>query len=97
MYFLVEFNTKYYSQAVISSKVVEFTRLQQGNMSILEYVRRFDQLSHFALNMVSVEASTIWQSLSGLHSRLVGLVDTGRDGLDSFTDVVECAICQEPE
>ena len=50
MDFLVEFNAKYYSQAVINSKVAEFTRLQQGNMSVLEYVRRFDKLSCFALD-----------------------------------------------
>ena len=36
--FLIEFNSKYYSQAVINSKVAEFTRLQQGNISVLEYV-----------------------------------------------------------
>ena len=37
--FLIEFNYKYYSQVVINSNVVEFTRLQQGSMSVLEYVR----------------------------------------------------------
>ena len=36
--FLREFNSKYYSQSVINSKVAEFTRLQQGNLSELEYV-----------------------------------------------------------
>ena len=36
--FLIEFNSKYYSQAVINSKAVEFTILQQENMSVLEYV-----------------------------------------------------------
>ena len=43
--FLIEFSSKYYSQAVINSKVAEFTRLLQGSMSVLEYVRQFDQLS----------------------------------------------------
>ena len=43
--FLREFNSKYYSQAVINSKVAEFTKLQQGNLSVLEYVPQFDQLS----------------------------------------------------
>ena len=33
--FLVEFKSKYYSQAVTNSKVAEFTRLQQGNISVL--------------------------------------------------------------
>ena len=36
--FLIEFNSKYYSQAVINSKVAEFTQSQQGSMSVLEYV-----------------------------------------------------------
>ena len=57
--FLVEFNAKYYSQAVINSKA-EFIRLKQGNMSVLEYVKRFDKLSRFALDMVATEASKIW-------------------------------------
>ena len=43
--FLREFNSKYYSQAVINSKMAKFTRLQQGNLSVLEYMRQFDQLS----------------------------------------------------
>ena len=50
--FLREFNSKYYSQAVINSKVAEFTRLRQGNMSMLEYVRQFDQLWKYAPDMV---------------------------------------------
>ena len=37
--FLREFNSKYYSQVVINSKVAEFTRLQQENLLVLEYVR----------------------------------------------------------
>ena len=36
--FLREFNYKYYNQAVINNKVAEFTRLQQGNKSVLKYV-----------------------------------------------------------
>ena len=36
--FLIEFNSNYYNQALINSKVAEFTRLQQGSVSMLEYV-----------------------------------------------------------
>ena len=32
---LIEFNSKYYSQAIIYSKVAEFTRLQKWSMSVL--------------------------------------------------------------
>ena len=34
--FLGEFNSKYYSQVVVNSKVARFTKLQQGNLSVLE-------------------------------------------------------------
>ena len=50
--FLREFNFKYYSQVVVNSKIVEFTRLQQGNLSVLEYVRQFDQLWRYAPDMI---------------------------------------------
>ena len=43
--FLREFNSEYHSKALINSKVAEFTRLQQGNLLVLEYVQQFDQLS----------------------------------------------------
>ena len=78
--FLVNFNANYYSQAAINNKVEKFTRLQQGNMSVLEYVKRFDQLSCFAQDMVPTEAGKIWKFLSGLRLGLAGLVDTGSDG-----------------
>ena len=50
--FMREFNSKYYSQAVINSKVTEFTRLQQENLSVLEYMQQFDQLSRYAPDMI---------------------------------------------
>ena len=36
-----------------------------------------------------------WRFLSGLHPGLVGLVDTGKDGLESYVDVVRRTIRQE--
>ena len=93
--FLVEFNSKYYSQAVINSKVAEFTMLQQGSMSVLEYVRQFDQLSRYALDMVLAKTSKVWRFFSRLRPGLAGLVNTGRDGLESYADTVGRTIRQE--
>ena len=90
--FLIEFNSKYYSQAVINSKVAEFTRLQQENMSMLEYVRQFDQLLRYAPDMVQIETSKVWRFLSGLRPGLAGLVDTGRDGPILYADAIRHAI-----
>ena len=64
-------------------------------MSVLEYVRQFDQLSQYASVMVQTEMSKVWRFLSELRPNLAGLVDTGRNGLESYTDVVGRAIRQE--
>ena len=45
--------------------------------------------------MVLTETSKVWRFLSGLHPSLAGLVDTGRDGPESYADVVGRAIHQE--
>ena len=76
--FLLEFNFKYYSQVVINSKVAEFTRLQQGNVLVLEYVRQFDQLLRYTPDMVQTETSKVWRFLCGLRPGLAMFVDTGR-------------------
>ena len=75
--------------------MVEFTKLQQGNLSVLEYVRQFDQLSRYASDIIQMETSKVWRLLSGLHPSLAGLVDTGRDGQELYADVVGRAIRQE--
>ena len=93
--FLREFNSKYYSQAFVNSKVAEFTRLQQGNLSVLEYVRQFDQLSRYAPDIVQTETSKVWRFLNRIRPGLARLVDIGRDGPESYTDVVGRAIRQE--
>ena len=59
---------------------------------MLEYVRQFDQLSQYAPNMVQTEKSKVWRFLSGLRPGLAQLVDTGRDGPESYVDAVGCAI-----
>ena len=45
--------------------------------------------------MVSIESSKIWRFLNGLHPTLASLVDIGRDGSESYVDVVRRAIRQE--
>ena len=62
---------------------------------MLKYVRQFDQLLRYALDMIQTETSKVWRFLSVLHCGLAGLVDTGRDGPESYADVVVRAIRHE--
>ena len=59
---------------------------------MLKYVRQFDQLSRYALDMIQIETSKVWRFLSGLHLGLAKLVDTGGDALESYADAVRRAI-----
>ena len=45
--------------------------------------------------MIQTETSKVWRFLSGLCPGLAGLVDTRRDGLESYTNAVRRAIRQE--
>ena len=45
--------------------------------------------------MIQTKASKVWRFLSELHLSLARLVDTGRDGPESYTDAVRRAIRQE--
>ena len=45
--------------------------------------------------MIQTKKSKVWRFLSGLRPGLAGLVDTGRDGPESYIDAVRRAIRQE--
>ena len=45
--------------------------------------------------MVQTETKKIWRFLSGLRPGLVGLVDTRREGPESYVDAIGRAIRQE--
>ena len=46
--------------------------------------------------MIQTKMSKVWRLLSGLRPGLAGLVDTGRDGSESYVNAVGRAIRQEP-
>ncbi|KAL5573852.1 hypothetical protein UlMin_023449 [Ulmus minor] len=53
--FKVVFNHKYFHPAVLQGKVEEFNNLRQGNMSITEAIKRFDQLARLVPHLVTDE------------------------------------------
>jgi len=48
-------DAQYYPRDVKRAKGHEFLRLKQGQMSVMEYVEKFNELSHFAPNQVTTE------------------------------------------
>ena len=48
-------DAQYYPRDVKRTKEQEFLRLKQGQMSVVEYAAKFNELSRFAPNQVATE------------------------------------------
>ena len=64
----------------------------QGNLLVIEYIRKFDRLARYAPYMVVTNIARVNHFLEGLKPELARDVDIGREGLISYREVVQRAI-----
>jgi hypothetical protein len=74
-------------------KKKEFVELKQGSMSVNEYVTRFTQLSHYALDNVDTNKKKQDWFLNGLNDGLAYALES-RDFVN-FQDMVDKALVLE--
>lgn len=67
-----EFLEKYLPKDVCNRKEVEFLELKQSNMNVVEYAKKFEELSRFFLhyNRVDAEGRKCVKFESGLHPEI---------------------------
>ena len=51
------FNERYYNDTVRTAKMNEFVNLVQGNMTVTEYVHKFDGLAQFTFDLVPTDVA----------------------------------------
>ena len=90
--FLEEFNQKYYDPASLRQQQKEFSELTQGNMSVSEVCRKFDQLSRLCPYVVPTEREKIQKMIGMFRPETTALVDTGLVPPTSVADCVSRAI-----
>ncbi|WJZ91026.1 hypothetical protein VitviT2T_010136 [Vitis vinifera] len=61
----------YFPEAVRRQKRVEFIRLSQRNMTVIEYAAKFTQLSRYAPNVVADEQMRVEQFQEGLRLNIL--------------------------
>ena len=61
--FITEYNLKYHNRMAMRAQHMEYTNMKQGNMSITEVVRKFDQLVQLCLVRVSTEEEQVRRML----------------------------------
>ena len=65
--FKTQFTDKYVPSHVKRQKAIEFQQLKQGNMTVLEYVTKFERLARYARELIDTEQKKITNFLEGLN------------------------------
>ncbi|XP_022843179.1 uncharacterized protein LOC111366705 [Olea europaea var. sylvestris] len=87
--FKTEMLEKYFSQALHNYKEAKFLQLIQGDMDIIEYERKFEQLSWYAPHLASTEQMKARRYERGLHPEIRQIVSFHE--LTTFREVVKKA------
>ncbi|WVZ97837.1 hypothetical protein U9M48_043347 [Paspalum notatum var. saurae] len=90
--FRAAFRARYLPPSLIELKQREFRALQQGNMSVLEYVQAFIRLSQYSPEDVNTDPRRAACLLDGFDPTLLTHL---RRRYDSFTELVDAAIDME--
>ena len=76
-------------------KVHEFMDLRQGNLSVSEYVMKFEELARFVPNVVPTDEARMSKFLHRLRLQIVKQVDSGATGPQNYGDAVQRALRQD--
>ncbi|XP_011621155.1 uncharacterized protein LOC105420189 [Amborella trichopoda] len=87
--FLEAFNEKYFPESIKERKEVEFIELQQGNLTIDQYVVKFYELFRYALHIINTEARKASKFERGLPPDMRGRVLLVN--LKAFSQLVDLA------
>ena len=78
--FKAVFNHKYFHPAVLQGKVEEFNNLRQGNLSVTEAIKRFDQLARLVPHLVTDERERVRRMMRMFRPGITTIADAGDHG-----------------
>ncbi|WVZ48595.1 hypothetical protein U9M48_000016 [Paspalum notatum var. saurae] len=90
--FRAAFRAHYLPPSLIELKQREFRALQQGNMSVLDYVQAFIRLSQYSPEDVDTDPHRATRLLDGFDPTLLTHLGCS---YDNFTELVDAAIDME--
>ena len=93
--FRERFGLKFLSAAEESLQMERFLALKQGNMTIKEYVNKFDQLARFGLELVNTPQKKALRFVRGLNEPLQGLAMTHIPMGATYESLVDMAVLHE--
>ena len=88
--FCTTFQTHYIPDGVREVKVEQFLKLQLGDQSVMEYLGRFNQLSQYASEYVSIDIEKKRCFVRGLHTKLQVMLASHINA--SYNEILSIAI-----
>ena len=76
-------------------KMNEFIQLRQGAMTVGDYIRKLEQLSRFAMHMISTDALKVERFLEGLRPELYRDVNMAAIQGVTYSQISERALVAE--
>ena len=85
----------YYNQEVLANQHDEFTNLQQGSMTVMEVVQRFDQLARLCPELVRTETERVRRLMRIFRTDIAVQVSAGNSPPITVSDCVSRALRAE--
>ncbi|GMN30854.1 hypothetical protein TIFTF001_048046 [Ficus carica] len=75
--FVTEFRAMYYNAEILAAQQDEFTSLQQGSMTVMEAVQKFEQLARLCLELVPTEEEKVRRMMKMFRTDISKQVSAG--------------------
>ncbi|KAL5558007.1 hypothetical protein UlMin_034218 [Ulmus minor] len=90
--FVREFNQKYYNSARLRAQQDEFMNLKQGNMTVIEAVNKFEQLSRVCPHMLRTEEDRLKRMMDMFKPDIALAIESGGSPPTTVARCVERAV-----
>ncbi|GMN40327.1 hypothetical protein TIFTF001_009553 [Ficus carica] len=93
--FVTEFRAMYYNAEILAAQQDEFTSLQQGSMTVMEAVQKFEQLARLCPELVPTEREKVRRMMKMFRTDISKQVSAGSSPSTLVSDCVSRAIRAE--
>ncbi|KAL5563846.1 hypothetical protein UlMin_033593 [Ulmus minor] len=90
--FVVIFNEKYYNATVIAGKTNEFNTIQQGSLSVVEAVAKFEELARFCPILIPDENERIRRMILMFRPEIARFIEAGNGAPNTVGETIERAL-----
>ncbi|GMN64089.1 hypothetical protein TIFTF001_033162 [Ficus carica] len=90
--FVTEFRSMYYNQEILAAQQDEFTNLRQGSMTVMEAVKKFEQLAHLCPELVPNEKEKVRRMMKMFRTDISKQVSAGSSLPTLVSDCISRAI-----